>query len=348
MKYTIFETPGEFDLSSIDTFGMNAKPNTDNPIGYFGTGLKIAIAVLLREGAKIDLYCNGNHYTFFTKEKEFRGKTFDQCYYKRENGFLKVFTTEELPYTTELGKNWELWMAFRELYSNTLDENGTVYNDFLADLDVKLPDFTQKRDKTFIVVEHLEFAKLVDTRNEIFLDPKRDVLVDELRGNITSGKTPHVYYRGMRALDLPKDKPAMFTYNIIQEQELTEDRTLKSTYHMKDVIQDLVSNDLKDKQLIKQILTAPDDTFEKDLDFKYAFSASPEFKEVVTELRDHKALNRSARVYYSSHISPPVAPKIPDNIWDWILEALEVANADIEDEGTHLTYLEAFRAKMNR
>ena len=33
---------------------------------------------------------------------------------------------EQLPFTTELGKNWEVWQAYRELHSNTLDESGVI------------------------------------------------------------------------------------------------------------------------------------------------------------------------------------------------------------------------------
>ena len=48
-------TKGKLDLRSLSTFGLNAKPNTTNPIGYFGTGMKYAIAVLLRKHVSIEM-----------------------------------------------------------------------------------------------------------------------------------------------------------------------------------------------------------------------------------------------------------------------------------------------------
>ena len=42
-----FITPGQIDLENVFTFGISAK-ESDNPIGFFGTGLKFAIATLLR------------------------------------------------------------------------------------------------------------------------------------------------------------------------------------------------------------------------------------------------------------------------------------------------------------
>jgi hypothetical protein len=40
-----FCTPGLIDLEAVFTFGVHAK-ETENPIGYFGTGLKYAIVTL--------------------------------------------------------------------------------------------------------------------------------------------------------------------------------------------------------------------------------------------------------------------------------------------------------------
>ena len=36
----VFENPGEIDVAAISTFGVSVK-ETDNPIGFFGTGLKV-------------------------------------------------------------------------------------------------------------------------------------------------------------------------------------------------------------------------------------------------------------------------------------------------------------------
>jgi len=41
----VFENQGEIDLIAFTPFGVNTK-ETDSPIGFFGTGLKYATAVL--------------------------------------------------------------------------------------------------------------------------------------------------------------------------------------------------------------------------------------------------------------------------------------------------------------
>lgn len=354
---TIFETPGTFDLRSLDTFGMNAKPNSSNPIGYFGTGLKMAIAVLLRNGAHIDLYCNGDHYSFYTKHVDFRGEGFLTCCYKRTNGFLKLFHDNDLPYTTELGKNWELWMAFRELYANTLDENGTVYT--IEDNDE--PPYgtgSYSEGKTWIVIDHREFWRFVETKNTIIMDPQRETITEAAGiGNVSEGQSQNLYYRGMRAFDLPEDEPAMFTWNVIEEQELTEDRSIKSLYSYRDSIKNLVQHS-NDEKLIKAVLTAPKETFEGTLNFAYG-SKSDTFEKVLIENRNSKSLNHSAHSYYDTWLAPPAPPKkdIPDNIWSRIMKALNDASTLClngepgdypERETVEALFMKAFEKEFDR
>lgn len=353
MKYTLFATPGEFDLRSMIVGGMSAKPKSNNPIGRFGSGLKYAIAILLREAAKISLHCNGDHYEFYTRGETFRGETFERCCYKRTNGLLRILDNHELPYTTEQGSNWELWQAFRELYANTMDENGWVKNYSIEQVE----NLVYGRDWTYILVEHLEFAALVPKRHEIFLNPERELVVDDTSGNITTQKTNHLYFRGMRAYDLDAEEPAMFTYNIIDELELTEDRTIKEIYWAKDKIQDLIETS-KDKEFIKAVLTAPEKSFERQkLDFQYAYRASEEFKEVVTSLRDDKRLAPSALRYYGSYVSPPHKKIVEDNVWTMIVDALSIAHTetserdDTNEDTADLfadIYMKAFQKRFDR
>ena len=116
-----FSNPGTFDLRSATLIGASAKQCEDS-IGLFGTGLKYAIAILLREQQKITIISQGEEssppttYTFTTKEISMRGKSFS----------IICCNGEELSYTTEYGKKWELWQALRELYANCLDEGGEI------------------------------------------------------------------------------------------------------------------------------------------------------------------------------------------------------------------------------
>ena len=102
-----FATPAPFDLKALKIMGLSVKVK-DNPIGYFGTGLKYAIAICLRNGCNVTLKTAGETYKFTYKEELFRGDPVNQIY----------MNDVPLPFTLEYGKNWKLWMAFREFESS--------------------------------------------------------------------------------------------------------------------------------------------------------------------------------------------------------------------------------------
>ena len=117
----VFENPGEIDVASISTFGVSVK-ESDNPIGFFGTGLKYAIAILLRNNHKVTIHSGVDTHAFDTENVTVRGRSFD---------FVRLTTNEGQPerigFTTEVGKTWEIWMAYRELFCNARDENGDAF-----------------------------------------------------------------------------------------------------------------------------------------------------------------------------------------------------------------------------
>lgn len=107
MSFLVFKNPGHIDPVSITTFGISAK-DTESAIGMFGTGLKYAVAVLLRNGYKITIYSGDKTYEFDVANNDVRNKTFNHV----------TMNGEFISFTTELGKFWEPWMAVRELVCN--------------------------------------------------------------------------------------------------------------------------------------------------------------------------------------------------------------------------------------
>jgi hypothetical protein len=124
VKGVTFQNDGLIDLRAVTTFGVSSK-ETSNPIGYFGTGLKYAVAVLLRLGCEIELYLGEDtRYVFRARKTRIRVDDFDVV------TMTSCDDTVELAFTTQLGRNWHAWQAFRELWCNAIDEGGDVYPDF--------------------------------------------------------------------------------------------------------------------------------------------------------------------------------------------------------------------------
>jgi len=266
-QHLIFDTPGQIDLRAFTTFGINAKPNTDNPIGYFGTGLKYAVAILCRLGGQVTVEVGSKTYVFYSKATNFRDKQFDMIRMKSRGDMLSRWRYEQLPYTTEFGKNWEPWQVFRELESNTRDENGHTY--LVDDEDPHgMSALNEEHDRTRIIVTDPQVIQAYREIDTIFLPPDLERRDNPGYVEIYNQPTTHVYFRGLRVMDL--DKPAMYTYNFTGPMDLTEDRTLKYPFMAKYyIVRHLMQS--TDKPLIEAVL---------DMDEKKQWEGGLEFDTV--------------------------------------------------------------------
>jgi hypothetical protein len=119
-----------------------------------------------------------------------------------------------LGFTTELGRDWQVWQAFRELYSNCRDEPDGVVSDYPVEND------------TVIVVRGEEFKNCYYNRSQVFLERKPEITLPFVE--VHDVPSTHLFFRGVRVMELPKR--TAFTYNLTRQMTLTEDRTLKSVY----------------------------------------------------------------------------------------------------------------------
>jgi hypothetical protein len=195
-----FTSPSILPIEAATTMGVSVKEN-DNAIGKFGTGLKYAIAGILRLGGSIEIFVGVDRFEFRAVETDIRGRTFRlvQC-----NGVPCGFTTD-------LGKHWKPWQIFREIASNTLDERGSWGREAVEPAE----------DATNIVVACREVEDL-ERDEHVFLGNDRTVLVASSAGaTIYAGPSQHYYFHGIRAGSFPSKAPV--TVNVT-EGSLSEDR----------------------------------------------------------------------------------------------------------------------------
>lgn len=217
-----FCNKGAIPEEAYTLMGVNAKVS-DEPFGRFGTGLKYAIATILRGGGKLWIKRWGGEgfqlLHFDSQELRVR----DQIFHKvRVNG-------EPLAYTTELGKDWSVEQAYRELVCNCRDENGTIAE---AVDDEELADDGWD---TIIGVDWKAMS-IVHGNNKMFLASPEvcDVRVGSRHISLHKGKSRHVYFRGVAVYQLEHSLP--YTLNIHHEITLTEDRTAKSEYEIRSAL----------------------------------------------------------------------------------------------------------------
>lgn len=244
LPLTIFENSNELDIRALKTFGVSVKEN-ENPIGFFGTGLKYAIAILLREGQSITVFSGKVEYTFQTKEENIRGKPFS----------LITMNGEELGFTTLLGQTWELWMAYRELWCNTIDEGGSIYK-------AQEMPFPEER-KTFISIEGKKFQEIHQNRSAFFLQSSSLECFDKI--TVHPNSTSKAYFQGICIGDAPFPGNTRYTYNTLKNISLTEDRLLKYGFQYKRYIGEAILTS-KSEEYIMDCLICGDSYIEGIID----------------------------------------------------------------------------------
>lgn len=255
---------GELDLRAVTTMGVSVKE--EGSIGYFGTGLKYAIATLLRTGHDVNLWIAGRAIPIEARAESIRGKEFQVVYV---DGVSAGFTTE-------LGKNWKVWQAYRELACNAMDEGAHYIGPFLAGV-----------WGTVIRIGDGEIDDAHRDHGNIFCH-KRPVIAELTaaiyRVEVRHGETKSVYYRGVRVLEL--DKPAMYTYNLLHDTALTEDRTMASPFSFYRILGEVVAN-CENEPIISKTVRARDDWAESGMDFGSVVSGDPVSEVFLDHIEQH-------------------------------------------------------------
>ena len=116
MKYILFENDWEIDINSLKFMWCSTKDGIDT-IWKFWTWLKYAIAVLMRNWWKIQIFSWKKCIKFAVKEIVIQWKTFNQI----------VVNWEQIWITTNLWVEWKVWQWIREFYANCIDEWGELF-----------------------------------------------------------------------------------------------------------------------------------------------------------------------------------------------------------------------------
>jgi hypothetical protein len=313
-----FTNPGEIDIRAVTIMGVNVKESPSS-IGFFGTGLKYALATLLRENQEITIYSGLNKYTFHSVQEEIRGKTFNIIHISENHG-----DPRPLGFTTELGKNWTLQHAYRELYSNMMDEGG--------EFDTKA---WPTRNRTIITVHGTAFLKTHNHRKEFLLPPTSKPLYILGDIEVHLGRTNKVFYKGIAAGEFHRQ--TLYTYNITSTQKLTEDRTLSELWYFEYKLAGAYSI-CKDPSLISTVLSPGEDSYEHQLNFSNSTLSAEFLAEVMEEMKTNSIkLNPTIRAKFFSQL-PNVTVEYKDvKLCASDAKALETAVSWLEALGFHIS-----------
>ncbi len=153
----VIQSLGKLDIEAITLMGMSSKRDDPSKIGMFGTGIKYALAKLLRDGIRFRLWDGERDIDVSTRDVSFKGR---QCKQMMVNG-------ETTSITTEMGPQWESWWVVREFLSNARDEQ--VHEFYVCEWE----DVKMQEGWTAVVLDYDPFEQVWLNRERYFLLDRR-------------------------------------------------------------------------------------------------------------------------------------------------------------------------------
>lgn len=196
-----FITPTPLPIEAATTMGVSVK-ESDGAIGKFGTGLKYAVAGILRLNGKVEIQIDGEMFKFVAVDSDIRGKTF------------RIVHCNDIPcgFTTDLGKHWKPWQLFRELASNALDEGGRW----------AAGNAPASEGRTVIRVDCRQVEES-ECEEAVFRQDSESLIRSTMGAQVYAGPSQHYYYKGIRAGSFPDIAPVTVD---VSSGTLSEDRLL--------------------------------------------------------------------------------------------------------------------------
>lgn len=108
--YIKITNKGEVDVNAFRLMGATTK--NENQIGYFGSGIKYAVATALRKGIPLKVFSGDKEIKISTKTTTLRDQEFQ----------VVCINGHSTSITTNMGRDWKTWFIFREFFCNAIDE----------------------------------------------------------------------------------------------------------------------------------------------------------------------------------------------------------------------------------
>lgn len=214
--YFAIQNKGEIDINAFRLIGASTKRGDTSKIGHFGSGLKYAIAVLLR---------NNIEFKIFSGKKEIKVTTTSQMLGGQKFNVLK-FNNRLTSLTTDMGIDWKLWFAIREIYCNAIDEGGLatgLVNEIVP----------EEGKTTFFVALNAQLNEVFLNWAEFFSEKREDIVYLDNRGDkFFKGNENKliVYRKGIQVLER-KDTKCLFHYDFYNI-DINESRVIASDFEL--------------------------------------------------------------------------------------------------------------------
>lgn len=252
-KYLKVSNSGIIDPLAFELIGGSTKRGDTSKIGYFGSGLKYSIAYLLRNEIPFVVYAGMDKIEFTTEKRGLRTSEFDAI---AINGKVTSLTTQ-------MGIDWELWFAMREIVCNAMDEPGYKIE--------RVETIEPVNDVTSFYIEIVpDVLVILKQWKNYFSEHRTDMLyytTDGFKIFAGDGKNRIVYRKGIQCH--MEEENCLFHYDS-PTIEISESRTIRYSWNWSSQAVKLLQ-ECTDKKIIETLfmrMGSGSSVWEKDLSWE--------------------------------------------------------------------------------
>jgi hypothetical protein len=233
MKYLAITSKGEIEPEALSLMGASTKRGDSSKIGMFGSGNKFAIAYLMRSDLTPIVFSGTREIKLDTEEVTFRDQPFTTI----------TVDGHKTSLTTSMGKDWDCWMAVREIFANAIDEGDAR----ITVIDVPCGITGQTN---FYIPINDQVQEFADNMGDYF-SMYRTTLFECEHGKVyPPSKNGILYRKGIRVYQ--HHDTSIFDYDF-ESIAITEDRAIKYWWKAHEVMYEIISS-FDDRQLINAFL----------------------------------------------------------------------------------------------
>jgi hypothetical protein len=324
-----FITPTIISRLDISSMGDSSKRGDESTLGQFDSGLKFAIALLLRNGISIIIKTYDsdgilNVYKFSTSVKKCKNtnkekELIDINYIDYSDDSSGIIETG---FALQMGYNWSLWMILRELWSNMLDEKGKV---------IEKEDDTTTEYGTVITLDFSEDSEFFDVWQNRHLYINEESPLHKVSDSVEALKNNEGYLRIYKQNILvyeDRGKPSRFAWNI-KFGEIDERRILNNIYSVEQSISSAIQG-TDNEEFLREIITNHFEVKEKEFlstNCSYSNWISDTVKKVVHEIyeeygnvQSYNWLIEKVRKQKDCKIGGKKITTVEDSLWGYSRE----------------------------
>ena len=170
--------------------------------------------------------------------------------------------------------------AYRELVCNARDEGGDVYEG-------EADEAEQGRTTIVVTGEGIEEAHAM--HDKIFFTPQDHDVIEGSSAEAFNDRSLSIYYRGIRVCE----QSTLFTYNVKNAIDLTEDRTAKYNFQLREAIAEFLITEAPEEMVLAAVTMRKG--YESGLEYDSHYP-SEQFIEVVKKrMKDRQYVNSTAK-----------------------------------------------------